>query len=159
LESRVPLKAWERELPEKDVILALPDQPILGVECIPPPLLNGLDTNADIFWLHIEDETSFYKASTQVAKFAFAPNLRLVLTSGYKSEEMHDLFDDVLGDSRESDQFVLTAWSNDSFADTLWEFLNAHGKSENVKIAKATILAENGSIRLKYLSEIVMMEE
>jgi hypothetical protein len=69
------------------------------------------------------------------------------------SEALHDRFDDVLEGQLDSDVMVLTAWSEDSFSDTLWEFINVHA-SEDIKYAKILIIASSTSAQMNLLSEI-----
>jgi hypothetical protein len=126
----------------------------LGVECASTAILPTIVTNADVFWLHLEDDAHTAKVRKLVEEFTYTDNLRLVMTSGNISEELHDSFDELFEDHADQGGIILTVWSEDSFSETLWEFVNVHAARSEVGLAKVLIISESISSQMRLLTEI-----
>jgi hypothetical protein len=70
------------------------------------------------------------------------------------SECIHDKFDDLFEDRLYSNQIILTVWSEDGFADSLWEFINVHAARPDVGLAKLLIISESTLVQMGLLAEI-----
>jgi hypothetical protein len=126
----------------------------IGIECVSMPLLASIETNADIFWIHIGDNVNPDELVRFISNFNYSTNLRVVMTSGHMSEAIHDKFDDMLESRLDQDRLILTVWSNDNFSESLWEFVNVYGSQSSVKLAKALIIDNSISGQMKRLSEL-----
>lgn len=125
-----------------------------GVECIPVGELKTLYTRSDILWIHLHGRKEFDALSSVLQGFSYGPNLRLVMTSGFKSEEVHDRVDDLIEDNPLHESIILTVWSEADFSDALWEFTSVHGSHQQVRSAKLIIIVDSVSIRMKMLNDI-----
>ena len=126
---------------------------IIAVECIPFSMFQVIETNSDLLWFHLESNQNIDKVLEIISNFTYLPNLSHVMTSGYMSEILHDRFDEILEEKSDPDSLVMTVWSEDSFSETLWEFLNVHGTHPSVKFGKALIVADSTSAQMKLISE------
>jgi len=129
----------------------------LGIECTSTALLSTIGTNADVFWIHLDKSVETSYILDLVENFVFSENLSLIMTSGKLSERLHDKFDDLFERSGDQADTILTVWSEDSFSESLWEFVNVYADRPEVRLAKILIVSESIPVQMKILDEIAAM--
>lgn len=125
-----------------------------GVECIHSSMLLRVETNADIFWIHLENELGFEVIDRVISSFVFLPNLKVVMMSGCMSEALHDRIDQLLEEREDQENLILTVWSEDRFSEALWEFINVYGSRLDVEHAKALIICDTTDLQMKLLTNV-----
>ena len=126
----------------------------VAVECTALSMLTVAYTNASIVFIHIDGEMNQDYVDSVVSKLLLSEDVNLIMTSGFMSEYFHDRIDDVLYDSINDGRFIITAWSTDTFEDSVEEFLEVHGANSNVSSGRMLILAESMQRRMELLTKV-----
>lgn len=126
----------------------------IAVECTALSMLTVAYSNASIVFIHVDDDIDQSYIDSILSKFILSDDVNLIMTSGFMSEYFHDRIDDVLYDSINDGRFIMTVWSNDSFEDSVEEFLEVHGANSNVSSGRMLILAESMQRRMELLAKV-----
>ena len=125
----------------------------IALEFTPLILLDRINTDVDALWIHLSSPVRTETIEAIIGDSSVSDGISIIMTSGYNNEFCHDLFDDLV-ESIERDHLILTVWSEDSFSDSLWEFLNLYASRPYVKIAKILIVVESMAEQMKLIAEV-----
>lgn len=118
-----------------------------------------LETKEDMLFIHIEEGINAERICESVEGFSYSKNLRVVMTCGFMSEAMHDAIDNVIENSPSNNNSILTMWSEDGLADSLWEFINIHGEADGIKTARLLIITATSLLQDKILYDLGYRED
>jgi uncharacterized SAM-dependent methyltransferase len=127
----------------------------ITIESLSPAAIRKIDPgDADLLWLHLAGGMERAVLINLIAKSNLPSSLACVFVSGELSEEAHDAFDDVLEVTHENGTSVLTVWSEDSFDEAAWEFLNVYGSRSDIHRAKILLVAETNAEKMVLLRDL-----
>lgn len=127
----------------------------ITIESLSPAAIRKIDSgDAELLWLHLAGGMDSAVLLDLIANSHLSSSLACVFVSGELSEKAHDAFDDVLEMKHENGTNILTVWSEDSFDEAAWEFLNVYGIRSDVTRAKILLVAESNAKKMGLLRDL-----